>query len=236
MLPWLFTREASLINSTTATTGGNIISEGLIIDSGVCWSTTPTPTIESSNKISEGAGRGAFFRELTGLTPNTKYYVRAYAINSAGIAYGNEVSFTTLANNRFVGTTSTSGVVPFGGAPYCNYTVEYLNTSVEIILDGLNQEVVSANVISTMHENVIGDCGVPLYPSNEHHYSAGSFLITGNDISINFSQDANSFPQNNSVFNGSISGSIITGTITLSRTSNGLPCVVNIPVQANLTK
>ena len=61
---------------------------------GVCWSTDEEPTTEDS-KTEDGDGIGTFTSNLTNLTPNTKYYVRAYAKNSEGTAYGEQVSFTT---------------------------------------------------------------------------------------------------------------------------------------------
>ena len=65
-----------------------------ITSRGVCWSKNPTPTT-NNNKTIDGSGIGAFTSSLSGLTANTLYYVRAYAINSVGTAYGDEISFTT---------------------------------------------------------------------------------------------------------------------------------------------
>lgn len=65
-----------------------------VTERGVCWSTTQTPTIADGFTV-DGAGLGEFESVIENLTPNTKYYVRAYATNSAGTAYGDEVSFTT---------------------------------------------------------------------------------------------------------------------------------------------
>ena len=63
---------------------------------GVCWATTTGPT--TSNTITpNGSGTGTFASEMTGLTPGTTYYVRAYATNSAGTAYGNELTFYNSA-------------------------------------------------------------------------------------------------------------------------------------------
>jgi len=64
------------------------------VEIGICWSTSLNPTL-SSNKTSNGKGIGSFSSSITGLTANTRYYVRAYAINSAGISYGNQISFVT---------------------------------------------------------------------------------------------------------------------------------------------
>lgn len=95
-LPMVTTANVSEITQTTALTGGTVTDDGgaEITDIGVCWSTSPDPTI-SSTKTSNGKGTGSFASSITGLTANTKYYVRAYATNSAGTSYGNEVTFNT---------------------------------------------------------------------------------------------------------------------------------------------
>jgi hypothetical protein len=98
-LPVLTTASVSNINGSTAECGGNIIFEGssAVTARGVCWSTDSTPAI-NHNKTNDGAGGGKFISTITGLTPNVpgeeiKYFVRAYATNSSGTAYGNTVSF-----------------------------------------------------------------------------------------------------------------------------------------------
>jgi len=68
----------------------------MVTDRGVCWSTNPTPTITDS-KTNDGAGAGSFMSSITGLIEGTHYYVRAYAMNSVGTSYGNEVVFSTSA-------------------------------------------------------------------------------------------------------------------------------------------
>jgi hypothetical protein len=95
-LPVLTTTIASDISQTTASCGGNIsLDGGLTISSrGVCWSTSANPTIANS-KTTDGTGTGIFTSSISGLTANTTYYVKAYAINSTGTAYGNEISFAT---------------------------------------------------------------------------------------------------------------------------------------------
>ena len=93
-LPIITTASVTSITSTTANSGGNIISDGgaAIIAKGVCWSTSQNPTVNDSITM-EGTGSENFLSTLTGLMTNTQYFVRSYAINSAGIGYGNEVSF-----------------------------------------------------------------------------------------------------------------------------------------------
>ena len=100
-LPVLTTTAISNIGQTTSTSGGTISSDGggAVTERGVIWSTSQNPTVALSTKTIDGSGIGAFTSNITGLTTNTQYYVRAYATNSAGTAYGNEVSFTTLTPN-----------------------------------------------------------------------------------------------------------------------------------------
>ena len=95
-LPAITTTAISLVTQTTAQSGGNITSDGgaSITARGVCWSATTGPTTANS-KTTEGTGVGSFTSFLTGMAASTIYYLRAYAANSAGTAYGNEIIFTT---------------------------------------------------------------------------------------------------------------------------------------------
>jgi uncharacterized protein (TIGR02145 family) len=96
-VPMLQTARISNIFSTTAASGGNITDPGssLVIKRGICWSSSPGPTI-NNNKSIEIGGTGSFTSIMEQLIPNTTYYVRAYATNSEGTGYGTEISFTTL--------------------------------------------------------------------------------------------------------------------------------------------
>jgi uncharacterized protein (TIGR02145 family) len=96
-LPTVQTNAVSNVTNNTASCGGNVTDDGgaTVTELGVCWSTSPNPTVSGSH-TTDGTGTGAFSSSLTGLTPNTTYYVRAYATNSEGTAYGPEVSFTTI--------------------------------------------------------------------------------------------------------------------------------------------
>ena len=97
--PKVTTGDVTNIQSTTASCSGNVTADGgqAVTDRGICWSTSQNPTIENS-KTSGGTGTGTFTGNLTGLTANTSYYVRAYATNSEGTAYGVEKVFTTEQN------------------------------------------------------------------------------------------------------------------------------------------
>ena len=99
VIPLLTTTTASSILGTQAISGGNVTNNGGadITAKGVCWRTTTNPTIANSKTI-DSMGTGMFVSSITGLFTNTTYYLRAYATNSAGTAYGNQISFTTLPN------------------------------------------------------------------------------------------------------------------------------------------
>jgi uncharacterized protein (TIGR02145 family) len=92
----LTTNTISNITSVTATSGGNVTFDGNspVTARGVCWSTSQNPTTTDPH-TTDGNNLGTFTSNITNLTPNTTYYVRAYATNDIGTAYGNEVSFTT---------------------------------------------------------------------------------------------------------------------------------------------
>jgi uncharacterized protein (TIGR02145 family) len=109
--PVLTTTAITTITATSAVSGGSISSIGGsdVTDRGVCWSTSPNPTTEDS-KTSNGSGSGTFTSSISGLTPETTYYVRAYAINSIGTSYGQELSFTTLSGIVSL-TTNTPGTI-----------------------------------------------------------------------------------------------------------------------------
>ena len=91
------TNTVTEIAELTAACGGNVISECelAVTSRGVCWSTAHNPTIVD-NHTTDGSGTGSFTSNLTGLTSGTTYYVKAYATNSIGTAYGDAVSFITL--------------------------------------------------------------------------------------------------------------------------------------------
>ena len=97
-LPVVTTIQISSITTITAQSGGDITSDGggSITARGVCWSTSTGPTADLLTKTTDGTGAGIFSGNITGIDPGTTYYVRAYATNSVGTAYGNEISFTTL--------------------------------------------------------------------------------------------------------------------------------------------
>ena len=96
VVPTLITTDASGITQTTVTSGGTISNDGgaTITERGIVYGTSTNPTT-SNTKITIGSGTGSFSVNVTSLTPNTTYFIRSFAINSAGTGYGNNITFQT---------------------------------------------------------------------------------------------------------------------------------------------
>jgi uncharacterized protein (TIGR02145 family) len=145
----LTTNVATSVTNITALSGGNITSDGgtPVTARGICWSTSPNPTV-TNDSTRNGAGTGAFSSNISGLLGSTTYYVRAYAVNTTGVAYGNQVTFTTpvptppsLTTTAVSSITSVSvatggSVVNNGGAPI---------TARGVVWDTLQNPVVTKN-------------------------------------------------------------------------------------------
>ena len=163
VLPTVTTDDATDITQTTATSGGNVVSDGgaTVTVRGVCWSTSSNPTT-TDNHTTDGSGIGAFVSYLTGLTPNTFYYVRAYATNSVGTAYGNEVTFTTLGGG---------GGEPCPGVPTVYYEGQTYNTveigtqcwlkenlNVGIMIPGIQNQTNNSQIEKYCYNNDPANC------------------------------------------------------------------------------
>lgn len=125
VLATISTNTASNITDTSALLGGEITFDGgaTVTQRGIAYSTTPNPDI-SSNITIDGSGTGAFISSISGLVPATTYYARAYAINSVGTAYGQQVNFT-------------SRVRVAGGLVYANSSsTAFTNSSISLLTLG----------------------------------------------------------------------------------------------------
>ena len=138
------TVSATSITPSTATSGGNITTDGgsPITARGVVWATTTNPTISLSTKTTDGTGTGAFTSNITGLSAGTLYYVRSYATNTAGTSYGTQMSFTTSTGSlstmsatvsaaSITSSTATSGgnITADGGSPITARGVVWATTT-----------------------------------------------------------------------------------------------------------
>lgn len=104
--------ETSMIQEITETSalGGGVVTSsagGQIIERGLCWGTETNPSVSGSHVVDDATGAGSFTRRINGLEPGTLYHVRAYAINSVGIGYGEDVFFITLG----VGSAMPEGAI-----------------------------------------------------------------------------------------------------------------------------
>jgi hypothetical protein len=109
-VPVVSTLTPSTITQTSAIIGGNVTDDGgaTVTDRGVYYSRSANPET-TGTKVQIGNGTGIFNTTLSGLAPNTPYYIKAYATNSMGPSYGNQISFTTLPSNIPMG--KISGIV-----------------------------------------------------------------------------------------------------------------------------
>ncbi len=112
-IPVVSTSALSNVSPFDATCGGNVIKDGgsAVTSRGLCWSGDSFPTIADSKTI-EGNGLGKFTSQVTGLHNNSLYYVRAYATNKIGTAYGNQMVLTTVDTNYlYIGQTYKGGII-----------------------------------------------------------------------------------------------------------------------------
>ncbi|MBK7213181.1 MAG: hypothetical protein IPH88_07790 [Bacteroidales bacterium] len=132
------TTAISAITMATATSGGNVTTDGgsAVTARGVCWALTASPIVSGSH-TTDGSGTGTFTSSITGLSSNSVYHVRAYATNSSGTFYGNDITFTTLCG--VVNTFPWNEGFENGGAiPNC-WSQEQVNSS------GLNWTFITGN-------------------------------------------------------------------------------------------
>lgn len=116
VFPTVTTAAAINITESSAASGGNVTATGgaEVTTKGICWSTNQNPTIADS-KTNEGDGSGQFESQMTNLEPGVKYYVRAFATNSAGTGYGSQVSLSALKTLPTITTKNITSISAMGG-------------------------------------------------------------------------------------------------------------------------
>ena len=168
VLPSVSTAEITQITNNSAVAGGNVTSDGnaSVTERGVCIATVSNPTT-ANTKITAGSGTGSFTCNLTGLQANTTYYVRAYAINSKGTAYGEQVSFTTnravvlpsVITSTITQITETSAVAggnvtSDGGASVTERGVVYSTVSNPVIYNIYHTTITSGSGTGSFSVNL----------------------------------------------------------------------------------
>ena len=130
------TQAVTGIGSAGATGNGNITSLGAPNPTahGVVWNTTGTPTTSNSKTdLGSASATGAFTASMSGLSPNTTYYVRAFATNTAGTVYGTQVSFTSSPIAPTATTNAATSVTTTGAT--LNGTVNANNASATVTFE-----------------------------------------------------------------------------------------------------
>lgn len=124
-LPTVSTIDVSTITTSGAFAEGEIVTDGgtPVTKKGFVWGTSPAPSFPSPN-FSEETGSALFFSSISGLTSKTTYYLRAYAINKVGTAYGKEITFKTLAKPAHFIVTSQSNFVTDYNRPAILVTIK----------------------------------------------------------------------------------------------------------------
>ena len=174
-LPVVITGEVNGIGLTYAYCDGEVISSGdaAVVARGVCWNTTGNPTF-SDAYTTDGSNIGEFESKLENLVPNTQYYVRAYATSAKGTAYGEEVTFTTLA--KLLPEVTTGEVT--------DITVSSANCGIEVTFNG-NVAVISRGICwSTSQNPTIEDN----FTSNVYYngdYNSGDYFAKMTDLEHN---------------------------------------------------
>ena len=190
--PTLTTTTATNITQTTATAGGNIIDDGgsQITVSGVCYSTLPNPTTSGNHTTDGITTTGTFTSNITGLQTGTTYYVRAFATNSSGTAYGNEEQFTTLSSgtNNFPGQTVlvNGGTFMMGSPSGTGYSDEHPQHSVTVSSFRISKYEITnqqyADFMNAINANADGSIGGVEYLNIASYdcqisYNGGSFVV-----------------------------------------------------------
>lgn len=221
--PTITTIEISSITEITALAGGDIVSNGgdAVTESGVCWSTSENPTIED-NLTKDGKDSGLFSSSISGLTSNTKYYVRAYATNSEGTGYGNSVSFTTKGVPTLT-TTEVSGISPISAVGGGNVTNDGGSTiTARGICWGINNnptisnsKTVNGSGLGTFTSNITGLADGSIYYVRAYATNK-SGTSYGNNVSFSTQPATLAVLTTNTVSNTTQTSAISGGEITSS--------------------
>lgn len=193
-VPTIVTNTVTAITMNSVAAGGNITTDGgsPVTLRGVVWSKLPTPTIQLATKTLDGPGAGAFDSAVLNLNANTTYYIRAYATNAYGTAYGNEVTFKTLVNpaDLPVITTTTvtdittnsavtgGNVTSAGASPVTSRGVVWgLNTDPTILINtGISSNGIGLGAFISNATNLMPDTTyyIKAYATNSHGTGYGA--------------------------------------------------------------
>ena len=173
------TSPATSLTSTSAISGGTITVAGTssVTARGICWSTETKPTVDLSTKTTDGTGIGTFTSNITGLTPGVKYYVRAYATNTAGTNYGPEITFTAPDTEIPTAFTATSGTPLSTSIPLHLNATDNSGSITYTITYGTKPTIVKTQGISGTQISLLVDS---LSPGTDYTFTITAKDATGN--------------------------------------------------------
>ena len=124
-LPVVTTAMVIDVGHDSATCGGEVTDDGGsdVTARGLCWGQQPTPSLSDHHSV-DSCGTGSFTHPITGLHPDTKYYVRAYATNAKGTSFGNERVFTTKSMKPAVKTVEVTDIDMVSASVQCHVTTD----------------------------------------------------------------------------------------------------------------
>lgn len=255
--PIITTTGVTEISNITATSGGEIINDGRgdIILQGICWGTGPIPSIRKNIAL-DSTEVDSFTCKITGLNPNTTYYVRAFATNPAGIGYGSPISFTTLpgkaptvstqaATNITMGSATINGIVNANGSttkvifyfePINNIYLSNQGGIVTPIPDtysGNTDQAVSANVGGLIPGETYGFQIVSVNEFGQRIGGRQGFTTLGG-APIAITHDATNITTTGATLNGTVKANSISAIVTfeygISHTYGQIATAVPSPV------
>ncbi|MDY0102309.1 MAG: BspA family leucine-rich repeat surface protein [Lentimicrobium sp.] len=157
----------SAITATTATSGGEVIADGgsPVTARGVVWSTSNNPTIFNNTGLtSDGTGLGAFNSSITGLTGNTTYYIRAYATNANGTAYGTNLQFTTLQPTSVATFEATNNIAVYPNPFQNRLNISNANNASHLVITNiLGKVVITADLSQASNQTIETDLPSGIY-------------------------------------------------------------------------
>jgi len=244
-LSTITTTVVSQIGSTTVSSGGNVTSNGgaTVTGRGVCWNTTGNPTISDNLLADVSGGNGIFTSSITGLSPNTTYYLKAYATNIVGTSYGDVQTFTTISVEptnhalSFTATASSTTAITTtwadnDGAQAASGFLVMKNTSNSFTnpVDGVPQSD-GANVKNITH-------GVQTYQwtglTAGTHYYFKIYPYNGTGTEVNYKTDG-TVPTADAFTNTATVTANSGGSVTLSSIISSGGAEPNITVSGNTT-
>jgi hypothetical protein len=215
--PTVTTATATSVAQTSATLGGNVTDagSGTVSDRGVVYSTTNATPTTADTKVAIGTGAGSFSQSVTGLTANTTYHVRAYAINEAGTSYGTVSDASTLPNAPVItSATTASGTY---GSSITTYTIAATNSPTSYgatgLPSGLSVNTSNGQITGTPTDRTGSPYSVTISATNAGGTGSATLVLTLAKRSLVITAGITATPK---TYDGTTAATLTAGTLTFS--------------------